>query len=168
MPLPCSLVTKWCRSWLVCTCILGLAVFSGCSRGQRTFPTGEVSGTVTYKGERISLGKITFISTDGTGNFGSDIINEGKYTLKAPLGLCKIELQIQSDENKFAVTPQQMKMIKSKMKAMKEQGMNVPDELPQVTKKTTINLPEKYKFADQSGLEFEVKAGTQTKDWDLR
>jgi len=54
------------------------------------------------------------------------------------------------------------------MKAMKEKGMNVPDEPPQVAKRTTINLPEKYKFADKSGLEFEVKAGTQTKDWELR
>ena len=168
MPLPCGSVTEWRRSRLVWTTILGLAVFSGCSRGQRTFPTGEVSGKVTYKGQPISLGKITFISTGGTGDFGSGIINDGSYTVQAPLGRCKIEIQIQSDENKYAVTPQQMKMIKAKMKAMKAQGMNVPDEPPQATKRPSINLPEKYKFADQSGLEFEVKAGTQTKDWELR
>jgi hypothetical protein len=167
MPLTRGSVTKWCRSWLVCTCILGLAVFSGCSGGQ-AFPTGEVSGRVTYKGEPISLGKITFISTGGTGNFGTGIINDGSYTVKAPLGPCKIEIQLQSGENKYAVTPQQMKMIKSKMKAMKDKGVKVPDEPPQVTKRPTIDLPEKYKFADQSGLEFEVKAGKQTKEWDLR
>ena len=166
MRLTRSSVTKWCRSWLVCTCILGLAVFSGCSGGG-TFPTGEVSGTVKYKGEPISLGKITFISTAGTGNFGTGIINDGSYTVKAPLGPCKIEIQLQTDENKYAVTPQQMKMIKSKMKAMREKGMNVPDE-PTQLKRTTIKLPEKYKFADISGLGFEVQAGTQTKDWDLR
>jgi hypothetical protein len=126
-----------------------------------------VSGTVKYKGERISLGKITFISTAGTGNFGTGIINDGSYTVKAPLGPCKIEIQLQTDENKYAVTPQQMKMIKSKMKAMKDKGVKVPDEPPQATKRPTIELPEKYKFADQSGLEFEVKAGKQTKEWDL-
>jgi hypothetical protein len=152
----CGSVTRWCRSWLVCACILGLAVFSGCSGGQ-TFPTGEVSGTVKYKGEPISLGKITFISTGREGNFGSAIINDGSYTVKAPLGPCRIEIQVQSDENKYAVSPQQMKMIKSKMKAMKEKGMNVPDEPPQVAKRTTVNLPEKYKFADKSGLEFEER-----------
>ena len=168
MPLTRGSVTKWYRSWLVCACVLGLAVFSGCSGGQRTFPTGEVSGTVTYKGERISLGKITFISTGGTGDFGSDIINDGSYKLKAPLGLCKIEIQLQSDENKYAVTPQQMKMIKAKMKQMRDQGMKVPDELPQATKKPAVNIPEKYKFADTSGLELEVKSGKQTKEWDLR
>jgi hypothetical protein len=123
---------------------------------------------VKYKGEPISLGKITFISTDSAGNFGSGIIHDGSYTLKAPLGRCKIEIQVQSDENKYAVSPQQMKMIKSKMKAMKDKGVNVPDEPPQATRRPTVDLPEKYKFADQSGLELEVKAGTQTKEWDLR
>jgi hypothetical protein len=167
MALTCGSATRWCRSWLVCACTLGLAVFCGCSGGQGAFPTGDVSGTVTYKGERIPLGKITFISTGGAGNFGSGTINDGAYTVKAPVGLCKIEIQVQSNENQYTVSPQQMKMIKAKMKAMKEQGMKVPDELPQV-KKPTIDLPEKYKFADKSGLEFEVKAGTQTKEWDLR
>ncbi len=171
MTLSCILVTMSFRSGLVCTCILGLAVLSGCSGGaggQRAFPTGEVSGTVMYKGNRISLGKITFISTGGTGDFGSAGINDGYYTVQAPLGLCKIEIQVQSDENKYAVTPQQLKMIKSKMKAMRDQGKNVPDEPPQVTKRPIIDLPDKYKFAEKSGLEFEVKAGKQTKEWDLR
>jgi hypothetical protein len=159
---------KRCRSWLVGTCILGLAIFSGCSAEDGTFPTGEVTGTVAYKGQRISMGKITFISTGREGYFGSDIINDGFYTVKAPLGPCKVEIQMQSDENKYAVSPQQMKMIKSKLKAMKKQGLKVPDEPPQATKKTTFDLPEKYKFADKSGLEFDVKEGTQTKEWDLR
>src|SRR5262249_58090256 len=121
----------------------------------------EVSGTVKYKGEPISLGKITFISAGESGDFGTGTINDGSYTVKAPLGPCKIEIQIDSEENKYAVTPQQMQMIKSKMKAMKEKGMNVPDA-PVVTKRTTVNLPEKYKFAKSSGLEFDVKDGTQT------
>src|SRR5262249_40041295 len=108
------------------------------------------------------------ISTAGTGNFGTGIINDGSYTGKAPLGQCKIEIQLQSDENKYAVTPQQMKMIQSKMKNMKDKGVKGTEQLPQVTKRPTIELPEKYKFADQSGLEFEVKAGKQTKEWDLR
>src|SRR5262249_54299640 len=149
MPLTCGSVTQWCRSWLVGTCILGLAAFSGCAPGPRTFPTGEVSGKVTYKGEPISLGKITFITTGVTGDFGSGTINDGVYTLDAPVGRCKVEIQMQTDDNKYTVTPQQMKMIKAKMKAMKDQGMKVPDELPQV-KKATFELPEKYKFADKS------------------
>jgi hypothetical protein len=165
MPLTCGSVGKWCRGWLVCTCVLGLAVSSGCSSG--TFPTGEVSGTVKFKGEPISQGKITFISTDGTGNFGSDIISDGAYKIKAPLGLCKIEIQVQSNENKYAVSQQQFKMMRGKMKEMKAKGMDVPDEPPQLAKKPTLNFPEKYKVADQSGLEFDVKAGEQTKDWDL-
>jgi hypothetical protein len=167
MPLTCDSVAKWCRSWLVCTCILGLSAFAGCSGGE-PFPTGEVSGTVTYQGKPISLGKITFISTGEEGYFGSDIINDGSYTVKAPLGQCKIEIQMQSGENKYAVSPQQFKMMRGKMKQMREKGMNVPDEPPKVTKRPTINFPQKYKNADSSGLWFDVKTGTQTKDWDLR
>jgi hypothetical protein len=169
MPLIRSSVTKWRRRWLVCACTLGLAVFPGCSGGgPRTFPTGEVSGTVKYKGEPISQGKITFISTGGTGDFGTGTINDGAYKVKAPLGMCKIEIQIQSDENKGAIPPQQMKMVKAKMKALRDQGAKIPDEPPQATKRPTVNIPEKYKFADQSGLELEVKSGKQTKEWDLR
>jgi hypothetical protein len=169
MRLTCGSVTQRRRSWLVCTCILGLAVFSGCSSdGPRTFPTGEVSGTVKYKGEPISQGKITFITKGGTGDFGSGTINDGAYTVKAPVGLCKIEIQIMSDENKGAVPPEQMKMVKAKMKALRDQGVKVPDEPLQATKKPTVNIPDKYKIADQSGLELEVKAGKQTKDWELR
>lgn len=167
MPLTHHPVSRSCRSLMHCAGVLGLAVFVGCSGGG-TFPTGEVSGTIKYKGEPISLGKITFISTDGTGHFGTGIINDGSYTARAPVGLCKIELQIQSDENKYAIPPQQMKMIKAKMKAMKEQGKNVPDEPPQATKRMTHDLPDKYKFADKSGLEFKVEKGKQTKEWDLQ
>jgi hypothetical protein len=148
-------------------CIIGLTGFVGCTPGPRTFPTGEVSGKVTFKGEPISLGKITFISTGATGDFGTGIINDGAYTLDAPLGMCKVEVQMQTDDNKYAVSPQQMQMIKAKMKAMKDQGMKVPDEIP-VTKKSNFTLPDKYKMADKSGLEFDVKAGKQPKDWDLR
>jgi hypothetical protein len=161
-------VTKRCRSWLVCTCILGVAALSGCSGGGggRTFPTGEVSGTVKYNGEPIPQGKITFIGTE-TGDFAWAPINNGSYTVKAPLGMCKIEIQIQSDENKFAIPPQQMGMAKAKMKELRDKGMNVPD-LPGEAKKTTINLPEKYTSAASSGLTFEVQAGTQNKEWDLQ
>src|SRR5271165_5081389 len=159
MPLTCASVTKCCRSWLVCSCIVGVAVLSGCSH--EPFPTGDVSGTVTYGGERIAQGKITFISS--TGDFGSATINEGLYIVRAPIGRCKIEIQAQSNENKYAIPPQQMKMAMSKMKQMREKGMKVPDEPLQAAQSTTISFPQKYAFADTSGLEFEVKAGTQTK-----
>jgi hypothetical protein len=167
MPVTRGQISTWRRNWLAGTCILGLTAFAGCSSGGRTFPTGEVSGKVTFKGEPISLGKITFITTGPTGDFGTGIINDGVYTLDAPLGLCKVEIQMQTDENKYAVPPQQMKMVKAKMKAMKDQGMKVPDDLP-VTKKSTFTLPDKYKMADKSGLTLDVKDGKQTMDWDLR
>lgn len=167
MPSSCNSFTPWRHGWFAGACILGLWAFAGCSGGPRTFPTGEVSGKITFKGEPISLGKITFISTGASGDFGTGIINDGAYTLDAPLGPCKIEVQMQTDENKYAVSPQQMKMIKAKMKAMKDQGMKVPDELP-VTKKSTFSLPDKYKMADKSGLTCDVQKGKQNKDWDLR
>jgi hypothetical protein len=144
-----------------------VAVLSGCSGsgGGRTFPTGDVSGTVKYNGEPIPQGKITFINTE-TGDSTWAPINNGSYTVKAPLGPCKVEIQLQSTENVGAIPPQQMAMVKAKVKEMRDKGMNVPD--PTETKKPTINLPEKYKSADTSGLRFEVQAGTQTKEWDLQ
>src|SRR5262249_38748420 len=114
MPVTCDLVITWRRSWHIGICVLGLAAIAGCSSSGRTFPTGEVSGKITFKGEAISLGKITFISTGATGDFGTGIINDGVYKLDAPLGPCKIEVQMQTDETKYSVSPQQMKMIKAK------------------------------------------------------
>jgi hypothetical protein len=157
--------------WLACACILGLAASSGCgSRSGRTYAMGEVSGTVKYKGQPISEGKITFISTGAEGDSGTGAIIDGEYAVpNAPAGMCRIEIHIQTNENLYAINPQQMKMMKSQMAKMKAQGMQVPDEQElKSAKKSTIDLPAKYKSAKTSGLELDVKTGKQTKDWDLQ
>src|SRR5439155_10082039 len=130
--------------WLARACILGLAACLGCgSRSGRSYPTGEVSGTVLYKGQPLSQGKITFISTGAAGDSGTGDIIDGKYSVpNAPAGMCQIEIHIQTNENLYAVNPQQLKMMKAQMAKMKAQGMQVPDEEQlQRTKKNTIDLP---------------------------
>jgi hypothetical protein len=129
---------------------------------------GEVSGTVTYKGEPISQGKITFISTGGAGDSATGNITDGKYSVpNAPAGNCQIEIHMQTTENLYAMSPQQEKMMKAQMAKMKAQGMQVPDDVKRA-KKNTFDLPAKYKTAKSSGLQFEVQTGKQTKDWDLQ
>jgi hypothetical protein len=156
--------------WLAWACILALAACSGCgSRSGRAYPMGEVSGTVTYKGQPISQGKITFIGT-AAGDSATGQIIDGKYSLpNAPAGKCQIEIHIQTEENLYAVSPQQEKMMKAQMAKMRAQGMQVPDEKElKRARKNPVDLPAKYKTAKSSGLELDVQTGKQTKDWDLQ
>jgi hypothetical protein len=152
-------------------CILGLFASSGCSQSGRTYPTGEVSGTVKYKGQPIGQGKITFMSTGAAADFATGDIVDGQYTVtNAPAGKCQIEIQMQTDENRGAIPPMMMKMMKSKMAQAKAQGTQVPDEEQalKLAKKSTFDLPAKYKNVKTSGLELDVQTGKQTKDWDLQ
>jgi hypothetical protein len=152
--------------WLTCACILALAL--GCSKSGHNYPTGEVSGTVKYKGEPISQGKIMFLSTGQDGYFATGQITDGKYNVPdAPAGKCRIEIQPQSKENVGAIPPQQMRMAKAQLAKMKAEGKQVPDEL-QKTKRPTVDFPKKYMTAQTSGLEMDVQKGKQTKDWDLQ
>jgi len=48
----------------------------GCGKG-----SGDVSGTVTYKGERLKGGTVTFSSASGGPSFTSPIAEDGTYTL---------------------------------------------------------------------------------------
>lgn len=51
------------------------AILAGCGSGSGTV----VSGTVTYEGEPVAKGQITFTPADGKGPVAGDVIAAGKY-----------------------------------------------------------------------------------------
>jgi hypothetical protein len=162
-------------SWRAYGVILGLSAFLGCSNSARTYPSGNVSGTVSYKGEPIAKGAITFISTGPAGDVATGGITNGVYNVHdAPVGECKIQILVQGESSGTGSTrpENQMKMMKGQMKMARDSGMQIPDDVkmeaaPKKKKKTPSAFPEKYTNADLSGLKYEVTTGTQTKDWDL-
>jgi len=71
-----------------CICLFG------CGKG-----SGDVSGTVTYKGERLKGGTVTFSSASGGPSFTSPIAEDGTYTLHS----------VESGEYKVCVETESLK-----------------------------------------------------------
>jgi hypothetical protein len=132
------------RKWQTRLMCLPLCLFLfGCSRGH---PTAPVSGTVTYKGQPVAFGQVTFIHTYGHTAFGP--IKDGRYSMRAPVGDCRVA--ISSLESDPPQDPKQRKQIRP--------GMVVPKSF----------IPEKYQRPDKSGLTFKVENKENIADFTLQ
>lgn len=107
---------------------------------QPTHPTAVVSGVVRYQGKPLTHGRVIFQHESGQFGHG-DIGPDGTYQLNAPVGLCKVALTCR--EQPPAKPPPGLLILKSL-------------------------IPEKYEDHMQSGLQFDVKSGTNTASWDLK
>ena len=124
--------------------LTALALVAGCGPGAGT---GEVTGTVKVDGQPAPPGSsITFIPTDGKSPTAGAVIEDGKYTTRVPVGPAKVQVR----------APKTI----AKPKAGKQEGPGAGSELVEES------LPAKYN--DNTALTYDVKPGTQTKDWDLK
>lgn len=114
-----------------------LLVPSGCGQKNLTAP---VSGLVTYKGKPLTRGRVVF--THDSGQYGhGDIGPDGRYTLQAPLGACRVAITCREDP-----------------------PLNPPPGL--LILKSLI--PERYEDYMNSGLTFDVQQSANTADWNLQ
>jgi hypothetical protein len=125
---------------------------AGCS-GSAT-PQGEVSGTVSYRGQPLPGGIITFVSERGLQN--SAVIGpDGHYRIKTFAGPAKVTINNQ--------------ILKAEQAAPGPR-LHPPtaggDSAPRV-EGTYVPLPTNYLSADQSGLTCDVQKGTQIRDFAL-
>src|SRR4051794_15792650 len=60
---------------------IGLVLIAGCSDDTGIAKRYRVSGTVTYKGEAVPKGNISFIPTTPNGREATGAIANGKFTL---------------------------------------------------------------------------------------
>ena len=65
----------------VCAVLLG-----GCGDSK----AGSVSGTVTFAGQPVTAGAITFIPLDGASPTAGGIVTDGHYSVKVPVGDMKV------------------------------------------------------------------------------
>jgi hypothetical protein len=123
---------------LVAAC---LSFLGGCDDSNLS----EINGTVTVEGTPVGAGSITFFPADGQGPTAGGAIKDGKYSVKVPPGKLKVS-------------------ISAPKVVGKKKLYNTPDS-PEgdITAET---LPARYNA--KSELEFEVKSGKNTKDWDLQ
>ena len=132
----------WLLRGLVWACIVPIAAV-GCSRGPAV---GTVTGEVTYDGQPVKDGHVTFTPVDGKGQTGGAPILDGKFKAEqVPALKMKVELH----GNK----------VIGKRKAYDTPESPVMDDVVEL-------LPAKYNFT--SDLVLEVKQGTQHVKYDLK
>lgn len=126
---------------------VSLGLFLGCSSGG---PQGAIDGKVSFDGESIQEGVISFLPTNGTtGPASGGIIADGKYSISAEQGPVIGNHQVKILANRKT----------GKKIAPPPPATGTVDEVEQY-------IPEKYNT--QSTLTIEIKAGKNTKDFDLK
>jgi hypothetical protein len=137
---------------VACLIPIGLLALAGCGGGK-----GTVSGEVTFKGQPIPWGRITFLGQEGEKVGRSSPIVSGKYTIKDyPAGPVKIS--VESYDAKKVDTSKIPPMM---LERSKEGGWKEPP--PEVVGKH-LPIPAKYADPEQSGLNYTVPRGTSTHD----
>jgi hypothetical protein len=128
--------------------ILLMLLAIGC--GSST-PDGEVTGVVTYRGQPVPGGVITFITDRGIP--ATAVIDPtGHYRLKAPVGAAKVSVNNLMLRKAQATGGPRLKPPQGSAPAAPAlEGTYKP-------------IPEKYLSAEQSGLAWTVRPGTQTYD----
>lgn len=149
--------------------------------------SGSLSGKVTYKGEPLKGGTITF---QGPYTFSTDIRLDGSYEIpKMYSGTYKISIETESVKGSGGSTPFAFKAppgmkLPSKDQLPKEATAPPTEKLPvnpeafgysqpkanpdYDPKKRYVAIPKKYADVNESGLTYDFPGGTQTHNIDLK
>ena len=130
-----------------------IVLLAGCgqSGSQREF--ADVTGTITYQGKALTQGSIYFRPASGeaaSGKIGSD----GKYHVKGVVGSNKVMI---SSRESDPWTPDPTKPGAPPKPSAPPKGYMPPKSL----------IPESY-AGPGTPLTFEIKSGTNQKDFDLQ
>ena len=130
------------RSW-TCGCLLITAALIGCSRqeysGEKRYP---LSGRVTYDGEPIDLGSISFLPIDGgQQRVSGGYIENGVYSVPeaqgANAGKYRIEIRWQKATGKKIRDPQSAEMIDQRFEGLPPKFHKVSELTVDVSEKQT-------------------------------
>ena len=122
---------------------LGLLGLLGCSKGP---PMGEVAGRVTFKGNPVSEGIVSFMNTQaGTGGEGQ--LKNGTYSLAAPL------------------PPGEYKVMVMPLVVQQQDGGKGPEV---GIEKPAPDIPNRYRTIGATDLKATVKEGKNEANFDLK
>lgn len=127
---------------------VGLLAVAGCSDGPAT---GTVTGTVSVDGGGVPAegSSINFVPADGKSpTAGAQIVN-GKYSVTVPVGNAKVEIRVPRPLGGKA------KPAAPKAGPGAGAGGYIEESLP-------------AEYNDATTLTFDVKAGSQEKNWDVK
>lgn len=129
-----------------CLMVLGIAALSG-GCNPEPYPkrdVGRVTGTITYNGAPVEMGQVIFQPPAGAFTMG-EIQPDGTYSLEAVIGPNQVQIISRDPPDE----------------SLPEDRDGKPPEPPK------SYIPEKYS-TPQSGLTFEVEAGDNTADFELK
>ena len=138
-----------------------LLVVAGCGNDDGLGRRYSVTGKVTYKGEPVKEGNIIFDPASPDGRHASGTIKDGYYKLST-LG---------NDDGafpgKYKVAVIAKDVDTSKVLANAGGGAGRHDDIYKASKAAKNLVPTKYNSSQKSGLEAEVEAKSNTKNFDL-
>ena len=132
---------------------------SGCGGGSDGPPLGRVKGTVTYQGQPLKNATVVFLPNQQGVRLASGVTdNNGRFELMTDvpgdgvvLGKHRVTITARAAEQPLT-QEQQTTMLLA--------GQSLPSGKPLI--------PEKYFQFETSGLSAEIKAGSNTTDFDLK
>src|SRR5262245_5215809 len=120
-----------------------LLALAGCTGGSKT---GVVSGAVTVDGQTPAAGSsISFFPSDGKAATAGALLEDGKYTVRVPVGTAKVEIRV----------PRAVSGAKGEAAGPGPGGDRIEESLP-------------ARYNDNTELTYEVKPGRQEKNWELK
>ncbi len=123
--------------------------------------TGEVSGEVTFKGNPIPGGILTFRPADESQNSVSyELGRDGKFKVTLPVG----DALICIDNREFEPRPATLPAIPPGMNLPPEviKGMQASSKESSKVSDRWVKLPEKYYQMETANMKIAVKGGKQT------
>lgn len=138
------------KQFSLATLCLLLLTQAGCSGGSDQLETAEVHGKVTYKGEPLEMGTVTFIPVGPGKSATGEIQEDGTYTLTT------------YSKGDGATIGKHGVMVISE-----RDTSNLPAESAEANVDLSL-IPEKYSMSPKtSGLTAEVKEGGNEINFDL-
>jgi hypothetical protein len=148
---------KWCTAWsgnlVWWPLVLAVLLVAGCGT-----PKGSISGKVTYKGQPLTSGTVTFLGSDNS-VATSPIDAEGNYSIA----------KVAAGPAKITVRPGAAGTMDPRMKGMDPSKMGgAPEgkggEKGGAAPAKVVKIPDKYSDSDKTPLSYTVTAGAQTHD----
>jgi len=124
--------------------------------------TGTVSGKVTYKGQLVKGGNVTFVSAQGRPSGSASIKEDGTYKVeRVATGPVKICVETES------LNPARRSKA---VKYSPPPGQKAPHGFAPGpdTSHLYVRIPPQYKDVETTDLDYQVKGGSQTHDIQLK
>jgi hypothetical protein len=149
--------------------LLALALVAGC---RRSAAPAKVSGTVSYKGQPLKAGNITFHSDKGS--YSATIDSDGSYRMSSlPTGTMTVTVDTEflNPDKKSPGYPggaggKAAAVDAERLAAERKMGMPAPPSKEEMAARY-VKIPKEHASAKTSKLTVTIEPGKQVKNFDL-